>query len=154
MGALTGPGLAAIRMLVVISNLSYVYSMKVFNIFFCILFILSAALQYNDPDPYIWMPVYLYGAVLCWLAFRNKYYPKAYLLGMVAFTAYALYFFFAKDGVLDWINEHNAENIAGSMKATKPWIEATREFLGLVILIVVLAINYFYSKRKAKRGID
>jgi hypothetical protein len=124
--------------------------MKIFNLIFCLLFIFSAALQYNDPDPYVWMPIYLYGAVLCWLASRNKYYRKAYLLGIVIYAAYALYLFFTKDGVLDWIEEHNAENIAGTMKATKPWIEETREFFGLIILIVVLAVDYFYSKRKRR----
>jgi hypothetical protein len=124
--------------------------MKIFNIIFCLLFLVSAGLQYNDPDPYIWIPIYLYGSVLCWLAFRNKYYPKAYLLGIIAFAAYALYFFFAADGVLDWIREHNAENIAATMKATKPWIEETREFFGLVILIIVLTVNLWYTKRKSR----
>ena len=42
--------------------------MKIFNITFCILFVISAALQYNDPDPWLWIPLYLYGALLCWLA--------------------------------------------------------------------------------------
>ena len=126
--------------------------MKIVNLFFCILFIFSAALQYNDPDPYIWMPVYLYGALFCWLAFRSKYYPTAYLIGMIVYTGYAVYLFFARDGVLDWIQEHNAESITESMKATKPWIEETREFFGLVILIVVLAIDYFYCKRKIERS--
>src|SRR5689334_24151620 len=107
--------------------------MKIFNIFFCILFVFSAAFQYNDPDPYVWMPIYLYGAVLCWLAFRGKYYPAACLFGIVVFGAYAVYLFVADDGVLDWINKHDAENIAETMKATKPWIEETREFFGLVI---------------------
>jgi Transmembrane family 220, helix len=123
-------------------------SMKIFNLLFSILFFLGAAVQYNDPDPYIWMPIYLYGSVLCWLAFRNKFYPTAYLLGIVVFGAYAVYLFFAADGVLDWIREHNEENIAATMKATKPWIEETREFFGLVILMVVLAVNYFYERRK------
>ena len=124
--------------------------MKIFNIVFSLLFLVSAGLQYNDPDPYIWIPIYLYGCILCWLAFRSKYYPKAYLLGIIAFAAYALYFFFAADGVLDWIKEHNAENIATTMKATKPWIEETREFFGLVILIIVLAVNLWYAKRKSR----
>ena len=126
--------------------------MKIFNIVFCLLFVFSAALQYNDPDPYVWMPIYLYGAALCWLAFRDRYYPKACIAGIIVYTAYAIYLFFAKDGVLDWIKEHNAENIAEGMKATKPWIEETREFFGLVILIVILAINYVYGKRKAKHS--
>ena len=124
--------------------------MKLFNLVFCLLFIFSAALQYNDPDPYIWIPIYMYGAVLCWLAFRNKFYPKACLVGIFIYLVYAIYLFFAKDGVLDWINKHNAEDIAATMKAEKPWIEETREFFGLVILIIVLAINYFYARKRVK----
>ena len=122
--------------------------MKIFNILFCVLFLIFAGLQYNDPDPYIWIPIYLYGAILCWLAFRNQYYPKAYVAGIIIFAGYALYFFFTENGVLDWIQKHNAENIAASMKASTPWIEDTREFFGLVILIVVLLINLIYAKRK------
>jgi hypothetical protein len=124
--------------------------MKVFNLIFCILFILFAALQYNDPDPYVWMPIYLYTAILCWLAFKGKFFRGAYIFGIIAYLGYAVYLFFEKDGVLDWFTQHNAENIAGSMKAEKPWIEDTREFLGLFILIVVLLIDYFYSKRKKR----
>ncbi len=125
--------------------------MKIFNLFFCIIFIIFAALQYNDPDPYVWMPVYLYAAVLCWLAFRNKYFPKAYLLGIGVYAVYAIYKFFDENGVWDWMTKHQAANIADTMKAEQPWIEETREFFGLVILIVVLLVDYFYSKRKRKQ---
>ena len=125
--------------------------MKVFNLIFCLLFVFSAALQYNDPDPYVWMPIYLYGAVLCWLAFRGKYYPKAYIYGIVVYLVYAIGLFFWKNGVLDWVTKHNAEDIAATMKAEKPWIEETREFFGLLILVVVLLIDYFYAKRKFRR---
>ena len=124
--------------------------MKIFNIIFCLLFIFSAALQYNDPDPYIWMHIYMYGAILCWLAFRNKYYPIAYLVGIFIYLVYAIFLFFTKDGVWDWITKHNAEDIAATMKATKPWIEDAREFFGLVILIIVLMIDYFYAKKRVK----
>ena len=122
--------------------------MRIFNLIAAILFVLSAALQYNDPDPYLWMPIYLYGAVLCWLFFRGRYYPRLYLAGIFIYAIYAVYLFFAKDGVMDWIQEHQAENIAGSMKAEKPWIEETREFFGLVILIGVLLVDYFKARRK------
>ena len=124
--------------------------MKIFNILFGLLFLISAGLQYNDPDPYIWMPIYLYATILCWLAAANKFYPAAYLFGIVVYAGYALYLFFTEDGVLDWIQKHNAENITGTMKATTPWVEDTREFFGLVILIIVLAVNYFYAKRKGR----
>ena len=122
--------------------------MKIFNLVFCILFVLFAALQYNDPDPYVWVPIYMYAAVLCWLAFKKKYYAKWYLGGIIIYAAYAVGLIFWKNGVLDWINKHQAANITETMKAEQPWIEETREFFGLVILIVVLLIDYFYARKK------
>jgi hypothetical protein len=38
------------------------------------------------------------------------------------------------------------------MKASAPWIEETREFFGLLILIIVLMINYFVSIRPIKHN--
>ena len=122
--------------------------MKILNIIFIIVFILSAALQYNDPDPYIWVPIYLYGAYLCYQAFNKKYNPVLYIIGLVIYLGYAIYLFFDKQGVLSWAGEHNAESITQTMKATKPWIEETREFGGLLILIVALVINMVWLKKK------
>ena len=124
--------------------------MKVFNILFSLLFLIFAGLQYNDPDPYIWVPIYLYTAILCWLAFRNKFYPKAYWLGIVVYALYAVYKMFDQNGLLDWIEVHHAENIAETMKAEKPWIEESREFFGLLILIAVLVTDLIYAKRKSR----
>ncbi len=125
--------------------------MKVFNIAFVFIFIVFAGLQYNDPDPYVWMPIYLYGAAFCWLAFRNKFYPKAYIFGSIVCGIYALYKAFDENGLIDWLTKHNAQNIAETMKAEKPWIEETREFFGLLIVISVLMINYFYGKWKMRK---
>lgn len=127
--------------------------MKWFNLIFCLLFIVSAALQYNDPDPYVWMPLYLYAAVLCWLIIRQKFYPDAYLIGIVVYLIYAVYLLFAENGVLDWLQQHNAENIAESMKATKPWIEETREFFGLLITASVMSVDYLYARKRLREKI-
>ncbi len=122
--------------------------MKIFNIVFVVLFVLFAALQYNDPDPWLWIPIYLFGALVCWFCAKRNYNRPALIGGLVFFGVYALLLFFEKDGVLSWLTTHNAENIAGSMKASKPWIEDTREFFGLAILITVFSINLVKSKRK------
>jgi hypothetical protein len=122
--------------------------MKIFNIIFAFLFVVFAALQYNDPDPYLWVPIYMYAAVLCWQASRNKFYPKAYIIGIVLYAAYAVYKIFDQNGLLDWINLHHAENIAETMKAEKPWVEESREFFGLIILIAVLVIDLLYARKK------
>jgi len=121
--------------------------MKIFNLIFCLLFIVSAGLQYNDPDPFLWIPIYMIGAVISFQASKEKYYPKFTIFVSGVFLIYGVYLFFDKFGVLNWLNEHNAENIAGSMKASSPWIEETREFFGLLILIFVLMINYFSQKK-------
>jgi hypothetical protein len=126
--------------------------MRIFNIFFIVVFVLFAALQYNDPDPYIWIPIYLFAAFLCYQAIQKKLNPVLYLIGLVVFVGYAAYLFFDKTGVLDWAEEHHAENIAQTMKATKPWIEETREFGGLGIILIVMLINFLWlrSQRTAR----
>ena len=123
--------------------------MKIFNLVFAILFVLFAALQYNDPDPYIWIPIYLFGAYICWLGYRGTMNFVALFIGIAVYAVYAIYLIFADDGVLAWIVEHNAENIAGTMKAEKPWIEDSREFFGLAILLIVLLINYFHFRKRS-----
>lgn len=122
--------------------------MKIFNFVFVLVFILFAAVQYNDPDPYLWIPIYLYPAVLCYLATKNKFSKTAYLVGFVFFGAYAFYKLFDENGVIDWIKFHDATSIAATMKAEQPWVEETREFFGLVIILVVMAINYFRLKKQ------
>ncbi len=125
--------------------------MKVFNIIFIFVFILFAAVQYNDPDPYLWMPIYLYPAVLCYLAIRHKYPLRGYLIGFVIFGVYAIYKIFDENGVIDWIRFHQATSIASTMKAEQPWIEETREFFGLVIILIVLAINLTIGNRRTSK---
>jgi len=75
-----------------------------------------------DTDLYVWL-----GS--CGYAAANKFYPTAYWIGIGVYTVYATYKFFTENGVLDWIEQHHSQNIAETMKAQKPWIEETREFL-------------------------
>ena len=124
--------------------------MKIFNMAFIVIFIIFAALQYNDPDPYIWMPIYLYAAFLCYQAIKHTYNKALYIFGLIAYTGYGIWLFFDKFGVLDWAEEHHSESIVENMKATKPWIEETREFFGLMIVIAVLLINMIWLSKKRK----
>ncbi|CAN5308390.1 hypothetical protein BH20BAC1_BH20BAC1_08000 [soil metagenome] len=126
--------------------------MKIFNISFIVIFIVFAAFQYNDPDPYIWIPFYLYAAYLCFLAIKRKYSQTLYIIGFVVYIAYGIFLFFDKTGVLDWAQEHDNENIVQSMQATKPWIEETREFFGLLIVLAVLVINMLWLRKAGKKN--
>ena len=116
--------------------------MKRFNQLFVFIFLFFAVVQYNDPDPYLWVPIYLFPAVLCFLATREKFYKNAYTGGFIFFSLYAVYKLLDQNGVIDWMRFHDAANIAATMKAEQPWIEESREFFGLAIILIVLFINY------------
>ena len=127
--------------------------MKIFNLIFCFIFIVFGALQYNDPDPYLWIPIYLFAAFLCWKASKGVFHPMITLTSIAFFTLYAIYKIFDQNGLIDWVNIHHAENIAETMKAEKPWVEESREFFGLVIIIAVLVTNYFYGRKVSESKI-
>lgn len=122
---------------------------KTANLIFAVLFVLFAGLQYNDPDPVLWISIYLYATIICIMASRGRYYPILNILGIAMFVVYALFLFFDGNGVISWATTHHAENIASTMKAEQPWIEETREFGGLLILIIVLFLNYLKGKKQA-----
>jgi hypothetical protein len=50
----------------------------------CALFLLSVAVQYNDPDPWLWMPLYALAAALAALgaAGRIAFWPNAAALAL------------------------------------------------------------------------
>jgi hypothetical protein len=55
---------------------------------------------------------------------------------------------FDTNGIIDWIKFHQASSIASTMKAETPWVEESREFFGLAIILIVMAINYKKTFKK------
>ena len=121
--------------------------MKTFNYIFSGLFVVFALLQINDPDPYLWIPIYGYVALVCFLNARGKYDAFAHIGTLIFCFLFGLKLFFARDGVMAWFNQHEAESLVQSMKATKPWIEQSREFGGLLIISMVIGINMFFNRK-------
>lgn len=117
--------------------------MTVLNVIFCLAFLWFAYLNLNDPDAWLWVTIYLFAAACCGAAVFGLHYPVAYLVAVAFYLAYAMVLFFVKDGVWEWITRYRMQNIAATMQATKPWIEKTREFFGLLIISAALLINYF-----------
>ncbi len=120
--------------------------LSILNGVFCISFILFAYVNLNDKDSWLWVPIYLVAAICCGLAVFKYFYPMIYLVAIAFYLIYAIQLFFSKDGVRDWITVYKKPSIVESMQATKPYIEKTREFFGLLIISAALAINYFTAK--------
>lgn len=117
----------------------------ILNVIFCLSFLVFAWFNLNDKDSWLWVPIYLAASICCGLAAFELYYPLIYLLLMAFYLIYASILFFDNDGVRDWMVKYNKPSITESMQASKPYIEKTREFFGLLIITVAIAINYFVS---------
>ena len=117
----------------------------ILNLIFCLSFLVFAWVNLNDSDSWLWVPIYMAASILCGFAGFGLYYPLVYLFFIAFYLIYALILFFGKDGVRDWITKYHTPSITESMKATKPYIEKTREFFGLLIISAALALNYFVS---------
>jgi len=118
----------------------------ILNVIFMLAFIVFAYFNFNDEDALVWVSIYLAAAICCALAAFQIFLPVIYTVLILFYLAYAAVLFFSKDGVRDWIVKYNSTNIAESMQATKPYIEKTREFFGLLIISAALAINCFAGR--------
>lgn len=103
--------------------------MKIVYWVLAILFALFAAVQYNDPDPFQWILLYSGPAVLYALAALGRVYRPAIWLWLGICVLWALVYV---PDFWHWI-QIGAPSIVETMKADKPYVELTREFLGLVV---------------------
>lgn len=119
--------------------------LSILNGIFCIAFLSFAYVNLNDDDAWLWVSIYLAVTICCGLAVFKRYYPRVYLVLIAGYLFYATILFFIKDGVSDWISIYKKPSIVEEMQATKPYIERTREFFGLLIITSALLIDYFVA---------
>ena len=118
--------------------------MRITNIILALLFTIFAVVQYNDPDPWLWIGIYLFMALISLLA-ANSIYPSWVLRGGMVLTLIGLAMLLPD--FIDWLST-GAESITQSMKAEKPHIELTREFLGLLICALTLGFLLWQVEQK------
>ena len=128
--------------------------LKTFNVLSGLIFLACAALQWNDPDPLLWITLYVLAAISCALVFANINAAKFHIGLVVAYVIYAIYLFMTEDGVLSWMLDHQFESLTRSMMASAPWIENTREFGGLMIMAVVCAINLLVQSQTPAKDVQ
>jgi len=110
--------------------------MRILNYMFAGLFFVMAGLQFNDPDPIYWVAIYGGAALVALgkgLGRFSEFWAAIVIGGVVAGLIYAV------PGVLNFIDFGSFEELTGKMTSSKPYIESTREFGGLMIALIVLA---------------
>lgn len=110
------------------------------------MFLAFAALQVNDPDPVLWILIYGVMAVVSVMAIFD-YFNRKLMIGLA--VMFAVYMIILFPGVTEWFRQDDKSVLFDDvMKMQHPYIEDSREFLGLLICLVVLVVYFFRSFRQ------
>ncbi|MDA8692761.1 transmembrane 220 family protein [Saprospiraceae bacterium] len=120
---------------------------KILHALIAIVFIAFAIVQYNDPDGWKWMIVYLLIAVIPLHKAFGKHWP-AYTIGIA--TATVLGLVFNADQVTSWIDAGKPDFIDYEPTNIQA-VEDIREYLGICIS-AVLSVGYVISDFVKSRG--
>jgi hypothetical protein len=123
--------------------------MKIIKIILAVLFGLFAIVQYNDPDPWLWIFIYGITAVV-FVANLLGWYNNILLLLLI--IAAVIYSFTYIDGVIEYFGMGDPGAIVESMKVDKPYIEETREFFGMWLVIAALWFLYRKGNENTSRA--
>ncbi len=122
--------------------------MKIVKIFFAVLFLLFVVVQFNDPDPLLWIIIYGSMVVVSIMSIYHKY-PLKFMVVMAAgFLIMTVIYF---DGFNDWLKSPDRSLLFDDIaKMQFQYIEEAREFLGLLICLFVLIFYFYLSKRHSE----
>ena len=103
------------------------------------LFLVSAYLQLNDPDSWLWIFVYLFAALV---SFWHHRVPRAILLGVVFLClSMSIYLVFVTSEI-EWDRVFASFNMQGE------GVEEIREVGGLLIITIWFSILIYMSNRE------
>lgn len=105
------------------------------------LFVLFAYFQLNDPDPTLWIVIYLGLATLYGFAAAGKYNKIVLGICMAAMGAGMIYLF---PSMIEFFTNQDGIGISQTMSNDYPYIEEARECGGL--FIGILAVYYLWRE--------
>ena len=104
--------------------------MRILCLLMFLLFLSCIALQYNDPDPMLWVPIYTLPAFFSLMYFLGKTYLWATLMAFVVYIVFAIY----------WCPP------IASLKGSILDVEEVREAIGLLISGIWMGILSLISR--------
>lgn len=120
--------------------------MRYLSWFFVVCFVVFALLQFNDPDPWIWVPAYLFSAYTAYCSTRNYYNPMLLMI-LLAGYAWGAFMYFPEGSVSAWLHQ---EQEAKSLAMKMPFVEEARESMGLTICFLVNVGYLVLGLKKSK----
>ena len=118
---------------------------KLLNLVFAVAFLLAALVQYNDPDPWLWIGMYLL-ALACALAFhRDRLHPRFGLAVALLALAWAL-------TLIPTVVSHPPalSDVFADVKMYGPGVEEAREAGGLLLVAGWIGTLSLVGRRRRK----
>jgi hypothetical protein len=116
------------------------------NIVMMLVFVASAVLQLNDPDPLAWIAVYAAAAIMCGLEFTGRLratYPMLLGLTALAWAATIAPRVLGKVPFRDMFAEFEMHDLG---------VEESREMYGLLIVAVWMAVLALVARKRLPRS--
>jgi hypothetical protein len=111
-------------------------AIRVFSIIMVLVFLAFAFFQYNDPDPHLWIPIYLFPAIVSGIMWWVKDERPTLLLSVLLVAAL---FYFA-GAIYQWPEHWEGVALSNGMKTVN--IEEGRESLGLGVVFITLFVYW------------
>ena len=121
---------------------------KITNFILCVVFIIFALLQLNDPDSFLWFSIYFIVSIIFLYSNFKPISKSLLILIIIALLAYSAFYF---PLFIDYLKTKNKEEIFDEMVYDKPYLEGAREFIGL--LIAAIGVIYQLKIRKKQKSI-
>ena len=119
--------------------------LRILNLVFLALYILSAAVQYNDPDPIRWMVIYLAAAAVCIVAMRRpvpRWASGAVALASLIWIAIWTPRVLGQVGLGEMFRERGMATMA---------IEEGREDIGLILVFLWMVVLFLLPDRVSRK---
>jgi hypothetical protein len=116
--------------------------MTICNVIFLLIYLLSAAVQYNDPDALLWASMYLAAAAMCGMQFRRN--PPRWLApALVAISVIWI-------GLLlpSIIGQVSLEEVFASISMQTRAVEEAREIGGLFLVGLWAAVLCYRQRAR------
>ncbi|GGY78349.1 hypothetical protein GCM10011613_23730 [Cellvibrio zantedeschiae] len=121
------------------------YLRKAIYVIFGITLLGFAGLQFNDPDPLIWVSFYVICALVPLLLVANKFYKPLFWFSVAICM---LEIINSAPGAYQYYLHMTEEPLMQGMNPQKPYIEECREFLGALIALGLVAISALIARVK------
>lgn len=119
--------------------------MKILHFLLALMFLGFAYLQLNDPDPLVWVLIYMVMAAFSVSAIFGFYPRRFYWVVLAIFLLYSAVYI---PGVIEWMQTDDKSALFSDVaKMEHRYIEESREFLGLMICVAVLVFYIIRSKK-------